>query len=83
MELIDSYLAAQTNDERKEACANMCAQIINKGYIIPLCFEKHQMITHRGVIEGIKACENNPLLNVQNWKVTFGEVEKKTDENNK
>ena len=83
MELIGSYLAAQTNDERKEACANMCAQIINKGYIIPLCFEKHQMITHRGVIEGIKACENNPLLNVQNWKVTFGEVEKKTDENNK
>ena len=80
MELIGSYLAAKA-DGRKDACANMCAQIINKGYIIPLCFEKHQMITHRGVIEGIKACENNPLLNVQNWKVTFGEVEKKTNEN--
>ena len=82
MELIDTFLAADGDDKRKEACANMCAQIINKGYIIPLCFEKHQMITHRGVIEGIKVCENNPLLNVQNWKVTFGEVEKKTDENN-
>ena len=80
MELIGSYLAAKA-DGRKDACANMCAQIINKGYIIPLCFEKHQMITHRSVIEGIKACENNPLLNVQNWKVTFGEVEKKTNEN--
>ena len=80
MELIGSYLAAKA-DGRKDACANMCAQIINKGYIIPLCFEKHQMITHRSVIEGIKACENNPLLNMQNWKVTFGEVEKKTNEN--
>lgn len=82
MELIGSYLGAKS-DGRKDACANMCAQIINSGYIVPLCFEKHQMITHRGVIEGIKACENNPLMNVQNWKVTFGEVAKKTDDTNK
>lgn len=82
MELIDSYLAANDTG-RKDACANMCAQIVNKGYIVPLCFEKHQMITHRGVIEGIKACENNPLLNVQNWKVAFGEVVQKKDDTNK
>lgn len=79
-DLISTYLAATSDSERRDACANMCAQITNKAYIVPLCFEKHQMITHRGVIEGIKANENNPLCNVQNWTITFDKVEYKTDE---
>ena len=54
----------------------MCAYIINKAYIVPMCFEKHQMITHRGVIEGIKANENNPFYNISNWTVTFENVDK-------
>ena len=54
----------------------MCAYIINKAYLVPLCFEKHQMITHRGVIEGIKVNENNPFYNIQNWTVTFENVDK-------
>lgn len=79
-DLISTYLAAASDSERRDACANMCAQLANKAYIVPLCFEKHQMITHRGVIEGIKANENNPLRNVQNWTITFDKVENKTDE---
>ena len=34
------------------------------------------MITHRGVIEGIKVNENNPFYNIQNWTVTFENVDK-------
>ena len=73
--LISDYLAAD-NDNRRTACDNMCAYIINKAYLVPLCFEKHQMITHRGVIEGIKVNENNPFYNIQNWTVTFENVDK-------
>lgn len=69
-ELVKRYLAASDAD-RKAYCADMCAQIANMGYIIPLCFEKHQMITHRGVIEGISASEFNPLYNFANWKITL------------
>ena len=72
---ISDYLAAD-DDNRQTACDNMCAYIINKAYIVPLCFEKHQMITHRGVIEGIKVNENNPFYNVQNWTVSFENVDK-------
>ena len=79
-ELISAYLSATGDKARREACGNMCAQIANKAYIIPLCFEKHQMITHRGVIEGIKANENNPLCNVQNWSITFEKVENITED---
>lgn len=80
--LISDYLAAD-DENRQTACDNMCAYIINKAYIVPLCFEKHQMITHRGVIEGIKANENNPFYNISNWTVTFENVDKTLTENKK
>ena len=74
-EVVGLYLAADDSG-RKEACDNMCAYIINKAYIVPLCFEKHQLISHRGVIEGIKASENNPVGNLPNWTVKFENVKK-------
>ena len=77
-ELVERYLSAD-DEHRKSYCADMCAQIANMAYIVPLCFEKHQMITHRGVIEGIKASEYNPLYNFVNWKISFGNVVPKTD----
>lgn len=78
-ELILRYLAADEAN-RKAACADMCAQLANRAYIIPICFEKHQMITHRGVIEGIKANETNPLYGFANWKISFDNVVEKPQE---
>ncbi len=72
-EVVSLYLEADDSG-RKEACDNMCAYIINKAYIVPLCFEKHQLISHRGVIEGIKASENNPVGNLPNWTVKIENV---------
>ena len=83
---VDNAIAAylQSDDEnRAAACRDMCTTITGGGYIIPLCFEKHQMITHRGVIIGVKVNENNPLMNVANWQISFSgynaDGEKKTD----
>lgn len=78
-EAIGTYLAAD-DDGRKTACDNMCAYMVNKAFIIPLCFEKHQLISHRGVIEGIKVSENDPAGNVGEWTVKFENVQKKTDD---
>lgn len=69
---ISEYLAAG-QDERYEAAETMSAYLCNNAYIIPICFEKHQMITHRGLIEGIKVNENNPLCDFQHWKISFAE----------
>ena len=71
VDVINRYLASDGADARKAACSDMCAQILNMGYFIPLCFEKHQIITHRGVIEGIKANENNPMYNFGSWVISF------------
>ncbi|MDO4816738.1 MAG: ABC transporter substrate-binding protein [Bacillota bacterium] len=80
---VDSAISAylQSDDEgRKQACQDMCNTICGGGYFITLCFEKHQMITHRGVIVGVQVCENNPLMNVQNWTITFDNVADKNDD---
>ena len=37
--------------------------------IIPLGFEKQQIITHRGVIKGVDANAGNPLYGFQNWEI--------------
>ena len=67
-ELINAYLAADDKG-RKDACAAMCNEIAANAYIVPLCFEKHQMITHRNVVSGITATENNPCFNIANWEI--------------
>lgn len=77
-ELIAAYLAAN-DDERKTACGNMCAYIANKAYIVPLIFERHQLVSHRGVVEGARANENNPLCGIENWTVKIENVKKSED----
>lgn len=68
---IGEYLAAD-DDNRPGACYNMCSAIAAQAFMIPLCYEKHQMITHRGIITGISITENNPLYNFANWTVDLG-----------
>lgn len=67
-EAIATYLQSDEAG-REDACVNMCNIIATTAYIVPLCYEKHQFISHRGVIEGVKACENNPCYDVKNWSV--------------
>lgn len=77
-ELISAYLSAN-DDDRRTACDNMCAYIANKAYIVPLVFERHQLISHRGVVEGARANENNPLCGIENWTVKIENVKKSED----
>ena len=63
-------------DGRADAAVNMCNVIATTAYIVPLCYERHQLVSHRGVIEGIKACENNPFYDMKSWTVNL-----KTKEN--
>ncbi len=69
---ISEYLAA-SEDERYDAAETMSAYICNNAYIIPICYEKHQLVTHRGLIEGIQVNENNPLCDFAHWKISFAE----------
>lgn len=71
---ITTFLTA-SDAERKAAAESLCVYIANNAYIVPLCFERHQLISHRGTVEGIKANENSPVGNSYDWTIKFENVD--------
>ncbi len=47
----------------------MCQYIAEKAAIVPICYEKHQMITHEGVVSNITVNQGEPLFCFQEWKI--------------
>lgn len=69
---IDSYLAAD-DLTRPSACAAMLQYIATNAPIIPVCFERHEVITHRNVITGIEVTANNIFYNISDWTIKFSD----------
>jgi len=72
---IAAYRSADNETDRAANCEAMCMYVSENAYIIPLCYEKHQMITHRGIITGITVSENNPFMNVTGWTINMQTVD--------
>ena len=70
-EYIKSYLAAG-DLARADAYRKLCEYIsLSTGSLISIGFEKHQIISHRGVVKGIDANAGNPLYNFENWEINL------------
>jgi len=65
---ISQYLSASDKD-RQDYCDQLCNYIAETGLIIPICFEKHQIITHKGVITDMTVNQNDPMYNFADWKI--------------
>ena len=65
---INNYLAA-ADAGRATAYYALCYYLSNNATIIPLGFEKQQIITHRGVVKGVNANAGNPLYDFENWEI--------------
>ena len=66
---INEYLKAG-NAGRFNAYQTLCNYICNEtGSLITIGFEKHQLITHRGVVKGINANMGNPVYNIADWEI--------------
>lgn len=66
MQMISNYLAA-SDAGRAEAFYELCQYVSTQAILIPIGFEKQQMITHRGVIRGMDPNLGNPLYGFENW----------------
>lgn len=67
---INGYLSA--NDENRQTAADLMFQCItDSAPIVPICFEKQQVITHRGVISGLKPTQYNIFNGIENWEVSL------------
>ncbi|NLC73370.1 MAG: ABC transporter substrate-binding protein [Ruminococcaceae bacterium] len=65
---IDEYLAAG-DDTRADKCYNMLNALIQKSPIIPICFERREVIMHRNVFSGVNPSLGNVFLGITEWKM--------------
>ena len=72
---INNFLAAGSL-ERGNACAEMLRYIATNSPIIPVCFERQEVITHRNVVTGIEVTSSNVFYNIADWTITFSDEER-------
>ncbi|MEA4895833.1 MAG: ABC transporter substrate-binding protein [Oscillospiraceae bacterium] len=56
-------------DGRQKAADMMFKYITDTAPIVPICFEKSQVITHRGVVSGMKPTKDNVFNGIENWEI--------------
>ena len=67
LEAINRYLSAGT-EQQAAAYRNLAELVSLNAMLIPIGFEKQQIICHRGVVKGINANFGNPLFDFVKWE---------------
>jgi len=73
----DSVLEQHVNDYmvcveegRQKTVDLMFKYITDTAPLVPVCFEKEQVITHRGAISGMKPTKDNVFNGIEDWEIT-------------
>ena len=69
-EAISAYLSAD-EAHRAEACRAMLATIVDNAPILPVCFEKHEVCAHRGVVGGLDPKQDNIFQDLKDWTINL------------
>ena len=64
------FLAA-ADDTRTSAASTFFTYFTDSTPILPVCFDRHEVLTHRGVVTGMKPSDYNVFNGIENWKVRF------------
>ncbi len=65
-----AFLAAN-DDERPEAQRTMLQSLAANAPLVPLCFEREEVISHIGVIKGMTPNQYNVFCNIHNWTISL------------
>lgn len=68
---MDTYIndfMSSGQDGRKKTADLMFKYITDTAPIVTICFEKQQVITHRGVISGMKPTQFNIFYGIEDWE---------------
>lgn len=68
-ELYEAYLAAPDQAGQAVALSEVCRYIGDTGAILPICFERREVLTHRGVVSGIRATQYDIFHNFKDWTI--------------
>ena len=65
-----AFLGAADAD-RESAANNFFTYFTDHSPILPICFDRHEAITHRGVVSGMRPSDYNIFSGIDSWKVKF------------
>lgn len=69
---LDGYIRdflASPADQQAEKMEQLCRYIGQSAPITPICFEKTEVLYHRGVLSGLDPTQDNVFHNMQEWTV--------------
>ena len=70
--VLEQYVAdyMTCGEENRQKTADlMFKYITDTAPIVPICFEKSQVITHRGVVSGMNPTKDNVFNRIEDWKI--------------
>ena len=65
---IESFISSP-REEQAERLEELCIYLSQSAPITPICFEKTEVLYHRGVLSGLDPTQDNLFHNIQNWTV--------------
>lgn len=68
---VNAYLTSLP-EGRQLAADIMFKYITDTAPIVPICFEKQQVITHRGAVTGLSPTQYNVFGDLENWEISIG-----------
>ena len=74
---IDQFLAAPDEELRQQCGKILLEYVAETAPIIPICFERHQVLTRRDVVSGMSPTQYNVFVNIAEWKVDLGRTQEK------
>lgn len=69
-ELYSAYLAAPEG-ERYDAFQEVCKYLSESAAIVPICFERREVLTHRGVVSGISPTQYDLFNHFSEWTINL------------
>ena len=71
VDLYEKYLAEADDSVRREDFQTINRYITETGIILPVCFERRELLTHRGVATGISATQYDVFHNFYEWTINL------------
>lgn len=69
-EYIDAYLSA-TDEDRQKAADYLFKYLTDTAPIVAICFEKQQVVTHSGIVTGIKPTQYSIFNGIDGWTINM------------
>lgn len=67
---VTDFIASEA-EGRQRAADLMFKYFTDSSPFVPICFERQQVITHRGVVSGLRPTRDNIFFDLENWEINL------------